>query len=375
MNKHRHAAAKPPRRKSTVSRQLFRQYVLVFLLFCVVSVAVPVAVLLWSQSFIWHGDEPLYPVLYWVSQNFWILFPVFLLGGSAVISGIYMKKALRYVDEVVAASKQMVSQEKTPIALPEKLKSVEVDLNFLREQSFRRAMEAKEAEQRKNDLIVYLAHDLKTPLTSVIGYLTLLRDEPQISPALQEKYLGIACRKAERLEDLINELFDITRFSLTRLTLETENIHFTRMIEQIAYEFQPVLSEKELSWDLRLEPEVHLVCDPDKMQRVLDNLIRNAVNYSYPQTDILLQMRVVQDKVEIFVKNHGKTIPKEKLDRIFEQFFRLDSSRASTTGGAGLGLAIVKEIVELHGGTISAESAEESIAFTIALPYHCQKTV
>lgn len=229
----------------------------------------------------------------------------------------------------------------------------------------RTAQEAKEAEQRKNDLLVYLAHDLKTPLTSVIGYLTRLREETEISPKLQEKYTGISLRKAERLEDLINEFFDVTRFNLTSMELEFERVHLSRMIEQICSEFEPVLQEKNLTWKLDIEPEITMIGDPDKLSRVFDNLIRNACNYSYPDTEIQCSLKKENDSIVCRIKNHGKTISKEKMGRIFEQFFRVDSSRSSTTGGAGIGLAIAKEIVERHGGSIEAESAEESITFTV----------
>ena len=113
-----------------------------------------------------------------------------------------------------------------------------------------------------------------------------------------------------------------------------------------------------------------MLCDPDKLARVFDNLLRNAVNYSYAGTTIYLSMdyEPIKDEVKICVENHGKTISPDKLDRIFEQFFRLDSSRRSSTGGSGLGLAIAKEIVELHHGTITAESENESIRFTVVLP-------
>lgn len=287
----------------------------------------------------------------------------------------FFQKQFHYLDEIIAASEQLANPTDEMIVLPNAMKEVQGDLNLVREQALRNAMAAKEAEQRKNDLVVYLAHDLKTPLTSVIGYLTLLRDEPQISQELRAKYTGIAFDKAERLETLINEFFDITRFNLTKLTLEPESVSLTRMLEQITYEFNPVLMEKSLNWDLRLAPDVRPVCDPDKLERVFDNLIRNAVNYSYPDTAILVAMKQSGDHVTVRIENHGRTISSEKLDRIFEQFFRLDTSRSSSTGGSGLGLAIAKEIVELHGGTITAESADERIAFTVTLPMDCQKIV
>ena len=229
-------------------------------------------------------------------------------------------------------------------------------------------MIAREAEQRKNDLIVYLAHDLKTPLTSVIGYLTLLRDEPELSPAMRARYTGIALDKAERLEDLINEFFDITRFNLSHIELDRRPTDLTRMVEQVVSEFGPMLAEQQLTCRTDLPPKLEYNCDPDKMARVFDNLLRNACHYSYPNTRIDIIARVVDGAAVLTFANAGRTIPPEKLDRIFEQFFRLDESRATRTGGAGLGLAIARQIVELHGGTITAESADEHIVFTLRLP-------
>ena len=130
-----------------------------------------------------------------------------------------------------------------------------------------------------------------------------------------------------------------------------------------------MLAEKELSVRTSIAPDVEILCDPDKLERVFDNLIRNAVSYSYERTEIYFSMvKQIEDRVEISIWNRGKTIPQEKLEHIFEQFCRLDSSRSTATGGAGLGLAIAKEIVELHGGTIRAESAKESVVFTVVLP-------
>ena len=269
------------------------------------------------------------------------------------------------LDEITRAAEQITLSPEQAVVLSDELKPLQDELNAARENALRTAQEAKEAEQRKNDLLVHLAHDLKTPLTSVIGYLTLLREETEISPKLQEKYTGISLRKAERLEDLINEFFDVTRFNLTSMELEFERVHLSRMIEQICSEFEPVLQEKNLTWKLDIEPEITMIGDPDKLSRVFDNLIRNACNYSYPDTEIQCSLKKENDSIVCRIKNHGKTISKEKMGRIFEQFFRVDSSRSSTTGGAGIGLAIAKEIVERHGGSIEAESAEESITFTV----------
>ena len=376
MNKKEPEKKREKKRNDSIKSQAMLQYTI-----AVIGAALFIGaagVLAWSicTSRIWYGTELLYPVLTGIKRYLFIVYAFLCLFSSILLAYYFIARPFRYLDAVVQASGRLAHPTEEPIELPSAVRNVEDELNLLREKALRSALIAKEAEQRKNDLIVYLAHDLKTPLTSVIGYLNLLQDEPQISEKLRERYTAIALDKAQRLEDLINEFFDITRFNLTTLTLEKETINLSRMLEQIVSEFEPVLAEKGLYWRTQTAPGVELLCDPDKLQRVFDNLIRNAVSYSYAGTEILLTMEAEEDIVRIQVKNHGRTIPPEKLSHIFEQFFRIDSSRASATGGAGLGLAIAKEIVELHEGVIRADSADESIVFTVEIPGNlCRKGI
>lgn len=363
------------KKRSAYSRQASRQILLQYGLSLIIYPIICIVLFLLGANgyYAYHrmtNDES--SLIFWFAQVVRDTLPIWVaficIGGWVALTYYFVCKPLRYVDELIEAAEALASPSETSIKLSPALSNVQDNLNLVREQALRNAILAKEAEQRKNDLVVYLAHDLKTPLTSVIGYLTLLRDEPQISPELRARYTGIALEKAERLEDLINEFFDITRFSLTALTLDCEHISLSRMLEQIVNEFIPVLNEKELTWQTEIAPDIDLYCDPDKLQRVFDNLVRNAVNYSYSGTELFLSLSESRGNIEIQVQNHGKTIPPDKLNRIFEQFFRLDSSRASATGGAGLGLAIAKEIVELHGGTITAASENERIIFMVTLP-------
>ena len=321
-----------------------------------------------AHFFVWQEGSRLYFLLKALQYASPYIIILVMLAGIFVFTYQAIRKPLNYLDEVVEAAKGLSRPQDASIELSPELAVLQNELNRVREQSLLNMRAAREAEQRKNDLVVYLAHDLKTPLTSVIGYLNLLVDEPQISPELRARYTGIALDKAERLEELINEFFDITRFSLSALTLETELTNLSMMAEQIASEFLPVLMEKELDWELAIEPGIGIVCDRDKLERVFDNLIRNAISYSYQKTKIGMQLSRVDGGVCLVVKNRGKTIPPDKLSRLFEQFFRLDHARGSASGGAGLGLAIAKEIVELHGGHIEAASADECIVFTVFLP-------
>lgn len=286
----------------------------------------------------------------------------------AIILRFYLNEFSKYFKEINRGIDALIEENTGDIVLPSELTVTEKKINHIKHTLEQRKLATELAEQRKNDLVVYLAHDLKTPLTSVIGYLTLLRDESQISEELREKYLSISLEKAERLEDLINEFFEITRFNLSDITLEYSRVNLTRLLEQLTYEFKPMLLEKNLKCELEITSNVMLKCDVNKMQRVFDNLLRNAVNYSFDDGTIHIVATQNENNLSIKFTNCGNTIPQEKLERIFEQFYRLDTARSSRSGGAGLGLAIAKEIVELHNGTITAKSENEVIEFEVIIP-------
>lgn len=351
MNEKKKRYRKTPWR-GRISRRIILKYLLVLAIFLVLSYLV--LIMLNEISYIGIEEE--------------LLFCGVVLVVWQVVTLCFLTRPVRDLDEMIGASRQLAERTEEPVVLSSRLKNVQDELNLVREKALRETFKSQEEEQRKNDLIMYLAHDLKTPLTSVIGYLTLLRDNPEIPGELKAQYTQVALDKAERLEELINEFFDITRLRLTEIKLELENRNLSRMLEQITYEFQPILAEKGLSWKLSIMPGVEMLCDADKLERVFDNLIRNAVNYSYDHTGLSLSMKQDGNQIAVCLENHGKTIPPEKQKRIFEPFFRVDASRDSATGGSGLGLAISKEIVELHGGRIAVESADERIRFLVWLP-------
>ena len=165
---------------------------------------------------------------------------------------------------------------------------------------------------------------------------------------------------------MINEFLEISKYNLSTITLQYREINLTRLLEQLIYEFGPILEEKGLTCRLAAADDIMLNCDADKMQRVFDNLLRNAVNSRHGGTEISIEAKNDGDSVTLRFSNHGGTIPQEKLERIFEQFYRLDTGRGSS--GAGLGLAIAKQIVTLHKGTITAQSRDGLTAFTVTLP-------
>ena len=255
------------------------------------------------------------------------------------------------------------------MSFPKSYSDIEIKLRDMRLDVIGSKQAAAIAESKKNDLVMYLAHDLKTPLTSVIGYLTLLEECPELTTTQKAKYVNIALDKAYRLEQLINEFFEITRFDINSVTLERNRIDLNMMIAQITDEFYPMLAEKNLTVDIDIIEHIVMYADSDKIARVFDNLLKNAVNYSYENTMIRIGARIRRDKVIIKFRNKSDLITPEKLERLFEKFYRADSSRATATGGSGLGLAIAKQITELHGGTIKASSTSDYTDFTVILPY------
>ena len=228
----------------------------------------------------------------------------------------------------------------------------------------------KEEASRKNDLIAYLAHDLKTPLTSIIGYLSLLDEAPDMPDEQKVKYVHITLDKANRLEKLINEFFEITRYNLQQIQLEKETIDLYYMLVQMTDEFYPLLQSHGNRAELHIDERMTVYGDAVKLARVFNNILKNAIAYSYPETTIKIWAKQRNATIDIHFQNKGKTIPSHKLNSIFEKFFRLDEARTTNTGGAGLGLAIAKEIISLHGGSITAESEKEVTTFTVSLPLH-----
>ncbi len=238
------------------------------------------------------------------------------------------------------------------IVLSPEMETMEKKMNQVRQALEKRETEAKLAKKRKDDLVMYLAHDIRTPLTSVIGYLSLLDEAPRMPAEQREKYVHITLEKSCRLETLVNEFFEITRYDLQQTDIEREPIDLSYMMMQMMEEFYPLLSEKEISAKLQIPEDLMVVGDSMKLARVFQNILKNAASYSYPKTTIMIQAEEEAEHIRISFENRGKTIPKQKLSTIFEKFCRLDDARTSSTGGSGLGLAIAKEIVQIHGGRI-----------------------
>ena len=317
-----------------------------------------------------HVNEPDAIRLYWriLGNNKTFFMMIGFLALFALFFYIALSKMITYLEDVEKEIGKLVSRSTEPIHLITELEPIETKLNNIKYTLERQEREVQESEQRKNDLVVFLAHDLKTPLTSIVAYLSMLQSHPELSEAERSKYTGISLEKAIRLGKLIEEFFEITKFNAQDIVLEKTELNLSRMLEQIADEMYGVFQEKRLECQVEAAEDVIVPADPDKLARVFDNLMRNAVAYCDRETTIHIQVSQDKDNAKIVFINEGPKIANDKLQHIFEKFFRADNSRSSETGGAGLGLAIAREIVELHGGQIQAQSDDHETRFIVSLP-------
>ena len=351
-----------------------------------VNVVTSAAVVVGLYLFVWKqrmGDwivwllETLFKMghedaFYYYSDHFRGNKEIFFAAAVLLIFTVLLVRIFRWVtgyfSEVNQGIEALLADDENQIQLSPEMLPFERKLNTVKRTLAERKAETALAEQRKDELVMYLAHDIRTPLTSVIGYLNLLEEEPDMPAEQRAKRVHIALEKAYRLETMINEFFEITRYNSQQITLSKETIDLYYMLVQLSDELSPVFAPRGNTVVLHLAEDLTVEADPEKLARVFSNILKNAASYSYPHTEITISAEKSEHEVIIQFQNSGEDIPSEALASLFDKFYRADKSRSSDTGGTGLGLAIAKEIVVLHGGTISAASKNHVVTFTISLP-------
>lgn len=224
----------------------------------------------------------------------------------------------------------------------------------------------RNAERQKNELITNVAHDLRTPLTTIVGYLELIKDDTALSKEDVHKYSGIAYEKSIRLQEMMDDLFEFTKLDNTDIKLNKSMINLSGLIMQMTDEFYPSFKDCNITPIMNLpEEDIYVQGDGQLLARVFDNLISNALKYGYHNTDLKIEVSGDEKYATVKVINHGDTIAPEDLPLLFNKFYRTDSSRNSKTGGTGLGLAITKNIVDLHHGDISVTSDDQITTFIV----------
>ena len=297
-----------------------------------------------------------------------IFFVVAIVAIFLILLLLLFRWLTKYFREINLGIDNLLAEDEKKIRLSPEMLPFEYKLNTVKEKLKEQKEATALAEQRKDELVMYLAHDIRTPLTSVIGYLSLLEEEPNKADQEQAKNIHIALDKAYRLDKMVNEFFEITRYHSKQIKLKKQSVDLYYMLIQLRDEFLPSFSLRNNTVSLDFDENTTIYADPEKIARVFGNILKNAVEYSYPHTKITVSAIQAENHIVITFQNKGKTIPAEKLSSIFDKFYRLDEARISDTGGTGLGLAIAKEIILLHGGTIEAHSENETVTFTVKLP-------
>ena len=305
------------------------------------------------------------------SQYFWMC--VFVLIGliSFLVCLFLMEnKTIRYILELSKTMREISQgdlQAKIEVKGDNELSAMAEELNQLSVNMRRLIDKEREIEQTKNELITNVAHDLRTPLTSINGYLQLL-EMPGLTAAQREKYLGIVKNKAKRLEYLVENLFDFTKLTYEKYKMKIERLDIVKLLEQLLEEFYPNFEAREMVYEMTSEePSIFIMADGNLLARVFENLINNAIKYGAEGKRVEVKVKREEDLVTVEILNFGNVIPPDKLPHVFDKLYRVEESREQKIEGNGLGLAIAKNIVEMHEGYIGVKSSLEGTVFTVQL--------
>lgn len=296
------------------------------------------------------------------------------IGSFLIYFQMFTKKTAVCVHEISAGIDEIAAGDlykEIPVSGNDEIANIAEKLNSMT-MEIRQLIESEhQYEQEKDTLITNVAHDLRTPLTSVIGYLDLVRRNNQLSVEDKQKYVNVAYDKAKRLEKLIEDLFEFTKVG-AELQVHPVEIDFKRFMEQMVEEFYPSFDAEGLECQCVMDDEdIMIVADGDLLARGVSNLISNSVKYGKDGKLIKIRLKKNEAKrqVSLEIINYGKIIAPEDIDHIFDKFYRGEASRSTETGGSGLGLAIAKKVVQLHHGVISVKSDYHGTSFKMVLPF------
>lgn len=280
-------------------------------------------------------------------------------------------KDMTYISDRIIDIADGKSDEKIIIERQDEIGEIACRINEMTEQINQLITSERDALQSNKDLIACVAHDLRTPITSVKGYLDLALDTKHYDLEQRQKYVRIAQTKANRLEYLIHDLFNYTKLTSGEITLHRSKIDLVQLVEQMVEEFYPLFQEEELECTTKYNISyLEMNMDGELIARAVQNLLSNAIKYGKDGKHVYVELECLEQEVQIRVTNYGLVIPEESIKHLFDKFYRVERSRNVKTGGTGLGLNIAQEIVHLHGGRIQVTSGASGTCFTIALPLH-----
>ena len=300
-----------------------------------------------------------------------LIYVILGIGIFAITFLLLQEKSMQYISRISEAM-QSISEGDLNVSVEvmgdDEFSAMAANLNKMAGDLKELMDREREAERTKNELITNVAHDLRTPLTSITGYLELLSGNGNLEPETREKYIEIAYVKTKRLEKLIEDLFGFTKLNCGKISMHVSRVDVVKLLSQLLEEFYPLFMSRNLSYELQSNvPAQMILADPNLLARLFDNLINNAIKYGADGKRILVKIHGGGEWVSIQVVNYGYVIPEQELPMIFQKFYRVEQSRSADTGGTGLGLAIAKNIVDMHGGDIDVSSGKSGTVFTVKL--------
>lgn len=363
--------------KNKNSKNIRLKILFLFLLSIITSI-ITVGILL-LLALVLSNDHDLRKILKFLDSTIgWI--PISIIIGLVlfiIFFFIFTRKSIYYLEEINLGLKRIAEGDldtKIPIRTENELGQLAKNINSMSKHLKRSIEEERNAEKSKNELITNVSHDLRTPLTSIIGYLGLISNDEYKDELSLRYYVDIAYNKSLELKKLIDELFEFTKISYGGLKLNLERIDIGQLIEQLAEEFIPILNDAGM--ECRIVPyseKLYTMADGNLLVRVFENLFSNAIRYGKEGKYVDIELVGDKDSIIINTINYGEGISKIDLPNIFERFYKIDKSRSTDSGGTGLGLAIAKNIIELHKGDITVYSQNGKTEFQVRLEKQREK--
>lgn len=288
----------------------------------------------------------------------------------------YQQMQLNHILEELHLIADGQYDRRIPFRLSGDMGQVVNSINRLVDSTVNALEDERAIEKSKDELITNVSHDIRTPLTSIIGYLGLIVNQPNVESADAKRYAEIAYSKAEQMKLLVDDLFEYTTTRPNGAPLRLNDIPIVNFLEQVAADFELEAQKRKMAIEvLPNNRDVVLELDAEKMVRVINNLLSNAIKYGYEDSVITMEVLKKDGVITIAVRNAGDPISKEVLEQLFARFYRAEASRSKETGGTGLGLAIAENIVQSHGGMMYAESENGQTSFYVCLPEENQGSI
>lgn len=357
--------------KNNNAKNIRWKILLLFLLSIISAIAVVGILLL--VALVLSNDYGLRKILKYLDSTIGVI-PISIIIGLVmfiIFFFIFTKKSIYYLEEINLGLKRISEgnlNTKIPIRTEDELGQLARNINSMSKHLKKSIEEERNAEKTKNELITNVSHDLRTPLTSIIGYLGLISNDEYKDEVSLRYYIDIAYNKSLELKNLIDELFEFTKISYGGIKLNLEIIDIGQLMEQLAEEFIPIFNDAGMQCRISASNEkLTILGDGNLLVRVFENLLSNAIRYGREGKYVDIELLGDEDSIIVNTINYGEDISKIDLPNIFERFYKIDKSRSKDSSGTGLGLAIAKNIIELHKGDIKVHSQNGKTEFQVRL--------